>query len=82
MGAIGAAILAHEEMEIMHYNKKSIVSSFMGWDIADTNYQTKSFLCDGCDNICEIVEIQKEGTTIGRWGGRCSKWDLTSDKTT
>jgi predicted CoA-substrate-specific enzyme activase len=82
MGAIGAAILAHEEMEIRHYNKKSIASSFMGWDIADTNYQTKSFLCDGCDNICEIVEIQKEGTTIGRWGGRCSKWDLTSDKTT
>jgi activator of 2-hydroxyglutaryl-CoA dehydratase len=77
MGAIGAAILAQEEMEMRSYNKKSIESSFFGWNIPDLSYQTRSFLCKGCENICEIVEIQREDVTIGRWGGKCPKWDIT-----
>ena len=76
MGAIGAAILAQEEMEIRAINNKETKSSFCGWETPDMNYQTRSFLCDNCENICEIVEIKREDEIIGRWGGKCSRWDI------
>ncbi len=71
MGAIGAAILAQEEV-----HKRPRKTSFYGWDIPDMNFETSGFECDGCSNICEIVEIKKNGNLIARWGSRCGKWDL------
>ncbi len=79
LGAVGAAILAQEEMMIRELENKSTTSSFLGWEIPDINYQTKSFLCKGCENICEIIEIKREGEVIGRWGGKCSKWDVSEN---
>jgi len=75
MGAIGAAILAKEEM-----NKRPRNSSFYGWNIPEMNFKTTGFECDGCPNICEIVEIRKNDQLIARWGSRCGKWDLTDEK--
>ena len=72
MGAIGAAILAQEEME-----KRPRESSFYGWDIPEMNFETTGFECDGCSNICEIVEIRKNDKLIARWGSRCGKWDIS-----
>ncbi|MFW9924501.1 MAG: acyl-CoA dehydratase activase [Candidatus Thorarchaeota archaeon] len=71
MGAIGAAILAKEEMD-----KRPKESSFYGWDIPDMKFKTSGFECDGCPNICEIVEIEKNNELIARWGSRCGKWDI------
>ncbi len=71
MGAIGAAILAQEEK-----TKRMKESSFYGWDIPDMKFSTTGFECDGCPNICEIVEIRKNDQLIARWGSRCGKWDL------
>ncbi|MCG3226810.1 MAG: 2-hydroxyglutaryl-CoA dehydratase [Candidatus Heimdallarchaeota archaeon] len=73
MGAIGAAILAQEN------NEKNILqedSQFYGWDIPDMSFNTSGFECDGCPNICEIVEIRKNDKLIARWGSRCGKWDI------
>lgn len=75
MGAIGAAILAKEEM-----NKRPRNSTFYGWDIPEMEFTTTGFECDGCPNICEIVEIRKNDQLIARWGSRCGKWDLTDEK--
>jgi predicted CoA-substrate-specific enzyme activase len=69
MGAIGAAQLAREEVG-------NGDTSFKGFKITGLPYRTGSFECDGCSNVCEIVEIYEEDKVIGRWGSRCSKWDI------
>ncbi|MCG3222636.1 MAG: 2-hydroxyglutaryl-CoA dehydratase [Candidatus Heimdallarchaeota archaeon] len=73
MGAIGAAILAKEDKD---KNKERIESNFFGWEIPDMKFNTTGFECDGCPNICEIVEIRKNDELIARWGSRCGKWDV------
>lgn len=69
MGAIGAALLAKEEM--MRRPRKT---SFKGFGVLDTRYEAKSFECKGCSNACEVVNILMEGETIARWGDRCGRW--------
>lgn len=71
MGAIGAAILALEDM-----TKNPHESLFYGWDIPEMSFQTTGFECEGCLNVCEIVEIKKNNELVARWGSRCGKWDL------
>ena len=71
MGAIGAAILAQEDA-----TKRPKKSNFQSWDISEMDFQTSGFECDGCSNICEIVEIRRNDELIARWGSRCRKWDL------
>ncbi len=80
MGAIGAAILAQEEMELRQVQTKRFTSSFLGWEIPNIDYQTSSFQCDHCENLCEILEIIREGEVIGRWGGKCSRWDIKQER--
>jgi len=74
IGAIGAALLAKEELDII---KKA--TRFKGFSITDLAYRTGSFECDGCPNACEIAEIYEEERVIGRWGARCPRWDIVED---
>lgn len=69
MGALGAALLARRAM------KKKSGTSFRGFAVSALHYQTGSFECTGCPNICEIVTITLEGELLARWGGRCGKWE-------
>ncbi|MCE7741210.1 MAG: 2-hydroxyglutaryl-CoA dehydratase, partial [Candidatus Heimdallarchaeota archaeon] len=71
MGAIGSAILAQENAV-----KNPKPSNFQSWDISEMDFKTTGFECDGCSNICEIVEIFRNEKLIARWGSRCRKWDL------
>ncbi|MDV3429230.1 MAG: acyl-CoA dehydratase activase [Bacillota bacterium] len=68
MGAIGAAILAKEQVE------KTGISIFKGFDIADSNFTSKSFECSGCSNRCEVINICNLDNIIGCFGDRCGKW--------
>jgi len=70
MGAIGAAILAHEEVA-----GTGKLSSFAGFGVAEARFSTSGFECKGCPNMCEIVELKRDGKLIARWGGRCGKWE-------
>lgn len=70
MGAIGAAQLAREEVT------RTAATRFKGFKITGLPYRTGSFECNGCSNVCEVVEIYEEEKVIGRWGSRCSKWDI------
>ncbi|MCF2140732.1 MAG: acyl-CoA dehydratase activase [Candidatus Lokiarchaeota archaeon] len=70
MGAIGAAILAHEEIE-----RKPRPSKFLGWNIPQLRFRTTGFECSDCPNVCEIVEIFKNNQLLARWGSKCGKWD-------
>jgi len=69
MGAIGAAQLALEEVA------RTGKTRFKGFGITGLPYKTGSFECNGCSNVCEVVEIYEEERVIGRWGSRCNKWD-------
>lgn len=71
MGAIGAALLAREEIILSQRATK-----FKGFAITKFNYRTGSFECDGCPNACEIAEIYEQDHVIGRWGARCPRWDI------
>ena len=70
MGAIGAAMLAHEHTSLNGYG-----TQFKGFAASEMDYTTRSFECQGCSNLCEVVEIRVGREVLGRWGGRCGKWD-------
>jgi predicted CoA-substrate-specific enzyme activase len=71
MGAIGAAMLAHEYMS--HHGG---ATHFKGFAASEMDYATRSFECQGCPNLCEVVEICVGREVLARWGGRCGKWDM------
>ncbi|MCL5108273.1 MAG: acyl-CoA dehydratase activase [Chloroflexi bacterium] len=71
MGAIGAALLAHEHAEVTGEPTK-----FKGFGVSEQEYLTSSFECKGCSNLCEIVQIKMQREVLARWGGRCGKWDM------
>lgn len=68
MGAIGAALIAKSTL------KKTGISSFKGFELANSNIISKSFECEGCSNKCEVVKIYENSDVIGYFGDRCGKW--------
>ena len=68
MGAIGVAILAKEEV------RKKNTSSFKGLKITDIEYTVKGIECNGCSNMCEILEIWGDNQILARYGDKCGKW--------
>jgi len=76
MGAIGAALLAQEEIE--NTGKKT---NFRGFNLIEKKYRTRGFECDGCPNHCEVIEIFIENKLIARWGDRCGKWSFSDEET-
>ena len=70
MGAIGAALLVHEEVE----NNRD-KSKFKGFGVSEVEYHTSSFECQACPNLCEIAQLSINGQVLARWGGRCDLWE-------
>ncbi|MTI79366.1 MAG: 2-hydroxyglutaryl-CoA dehydratase [Firmicutes bacterium] len=68
MGALGSALLAKEAVT------KGNKTLFKGFSVAEMDFNSGSFECSGCPNLCEVIEISEEGTIIARWGDRCGKW--------
>jgi len=73
MGAIGAALLVHEEMV-----RGSLATKFQGFRVSDAKYHTSSFECKSCPNICEIARLSANGKVLAQWGGLCDLWERTS----
>jgi len=73
MGAVGAALLAREEII-----EKGNGTKFQGFGISDANYHTSTFECKACPNLCEIAQISLDNKILARWGGRCDLWERTS----
>lgn len=69
MGAYGAALLAHQ-----NYERTGKPTSFYGFDNAYSTFETRSIECNGCDNLCEVIEVRGNNTVMARWGDRCGKW--------
>jgi predicted CoA-substrate-specific enzyme activase len=75
MGAIGVALLAHEEMAIRGDGTK-----FKGFGVSEANLRTSSFECKACPNICEIAQVFLDSKVLARWGGRCDMWERTTSQ--
>jgi len=70
-GAIGAALLAKEEIE-----QNNLVSKFKGFkNVFDSQYKMSTFTCKTCDNNCTIsrMDIPDEKPTF--YGSRCDLFD-------
>ncbi len=75
MGAIGAALLAHEEMVTSNNGSK-----FKGFEVSEVRYHMSSFECKACPNLCEIAQISLNGQVLAQWGGRCDLWERSPSK--
>lgn len=69
MGAYGAALIAMEKM-----SDDSSTTNFYGFETSQNDYKAKSIECQGCSNMCEVIEISSNGEVMARWGDRCGKW--------
>ncbi len=70
MGAIGAALLLHEEFASNGHR-----TSFKGFGVSQTDFTVSSFICKSCPNLCEIAQLSDRGKVLARWGGRCDLWE-------
>ncbi|AZO94664.1 acyl-CoA dehydratase activase [Halocella sp. SP3-1] len=69
MGAIGIAIIARN-----YILKNETDTNFKGFAVTRDSFNTSTFTCSGCPNMCEVIKIQANGTTIAMTGDRCGKW--------
>jgi len=70
MGALGAALLARET--IRHSGQPTRCK---GLQLTGFDYRARSFECQGCTNLCEVVQFYENNRVIARWGDRCGKWE-------
>ena len=75
MGAIGAALLVHEEMVNSQNGSK-----FKGFEVSEIKYHTSSFECEACPNLCEIAQLSINGQVLAQWGGRCDLWERSQSR--
>jgi len=85
IGAIGMALIAQEVAESrshMHLSRSRAssterlpeplpVSTFRGFDLTKTRFQTREFVCKACSNYCDMKEITIDGQKT-YWGDKCS----------
>lgn len=69
MGAIGCCLLAQE------HAAKGNKTNFQGFEIIHSGYNVRGIECGDCPNLCEVVEILRDGKIMARWGDKCGKWN-------
>ena len=68
-GAIGAALLAREELS-------GRASRFKGFQaVVEEACQLSTFTCKGCENNCTITRMQVAGEKSTFYGSRCDRYD-------
>ena len=75
MGAIGAALLIHENADLAKTVLVKNASKFRGFGISELEFKTTSFTCRSCPTSCEIVKAAEGGRTVACWGGQCDLWE-------
>jgi predicted CoA-substrate-specific enzyme activase len=74
-GAIGAAILAREELEQRRRGGEAPVTRFRGFTIGADEYQTETFECRACPNLCEVRRVTIGGAAPVFYGARCDRFE-------
>ncbi|MBN1345946.1 MAG: CoA activase [Phycisphaerae bacterium] len=75
-GAIGAAHLARRHQA----EEGNPESNFRGFELADVEYEVRTFECDKCANNCEIKEVILPGRDPLYYGSRCDRYNLKKEK--
>jgi predicted CoA-substrate-specific enzyme activase len=85
IGAIGMALIAQEITQsrsrirtaqghvstVDQVSRALPASMFRGFDLNQTRFETREFVCKACSNYCDMKEITVEGRKT-YWGDRCS----------
>ncbi len=85
IGAIGMALIAQEVTQNRERAREKAVaaadggqlvkagsiSTFRGFDLSRTCFQTRDFVCKACSNYCDMKEITVDGRKT-YWGDKCS----------
>jgi predicted CoA-substrate-specific enzyme activase len=71
-GAIGAAILAREEMERRGPDART---TFRGFDLANYVYDSEVFVCRACPNLCEVKKVVIGDDPPIFSGTRCDRFE-------
>lgn len=74
MGAIGVAMLTKR---LRNWDD----SRFKGFNPSDSVRRGETFICDGCENHCEIVKLVADGKLVAYVGSRCGKWRVMPEQT-
>ncbi len=69
-GAVGAALLAGEEMAY-----SGLGSKFRGFGLSEEKFHLDSFACNICASSCEIEQLFARDRVVACWGGRCGFWE-------
>ncbi len=77
MGAIGAALLAQEEMAPRRRQARAAKARtrFAGFGVCDTRYDIAPFECRACPKMCQIARVSREGRVVASCGGQCDLWE-------
>ena len=78
-GALGAADLARRHMLQLAQqspNGQMPASTFRGFELAQLEYQVRSFECTHCSNNCEIKEVIIPGSDPLHYGSRCDRYNV------
>jgi predicted CoA-substrate-specific enzyme activase len=70
MGAIGAALLARENV-----SGNGNGTAFRGFGIGDADFNTSSFECSACSKVCEIAQVIMDREIVACFGGHCDLWE-------
>lgn len=70
-GAIGAALLAREELA-RHPGQST---RFRGFDATGRDYESRSFVCKACPNLCEVKKVSIAGEAPLFYGARCERFE-------
>ncbi len=73
-GAIGAALLAMRETGGRGGGR------FHGFDLSRRAFDSTSFTCSGCDNLCEIRRVTFAGERPLHYGARCERYEVRDDR--
>ena len=75
-GAIGAAMLAKEEIK-----KSTKNTAFKGFQISQAQYNMTRFICQGCENHCDVHKVVIDGEDVPLFfGDRCDRYQPTGVK--
>ena len=70
-GAIGAALLAREEMEA-HPGRGT---RFRGFESAQRRYDMRSVVCRACPNLCDVKQVVVDDEPPTYYGARCDRFE-------
>jgi len=85
IGAIGMALIAQEVTRTRERVRGQAlaaavggqttvarsISTFRGFDLSRTRFETRDFVCKACSNYCDMKEVTVEGRKT-YWGDKCS----------